>query len=165
MLEYPTLVGIFSLFQLNVVDNPELGPLLDITVETAQKVMSTNFFGTVRFVRLIGPLMVKRKKGLIIPVGSTAGELSIPFMGYYSPTKAALHSYTETLGLELKPFGVHVMLCSPGTVISNIANVNLRAFLRSTSRINLLSPVSRTSLNVTRPIYVKTRFTVHLSNS
>ncbi|KAF9553107.1 oxidoreductase [Agrocybe pediades] len=102
-----------------------VGPLLDITVETAQKVMDTNLFGTVRLVRLIGPHMVKRKKGLIIPVGSTAGELSIPFMGYYNPSKAALHAYTETLALELKPFGVHVMLCSPGSVKSNIADVSV----------------------------------------
>jgi len=123
MLESQTLVStLFPPFH-DVSDHPELGALLDITVETAQNVMDTNFFGTVRFVRLIGPHMVKRKKGLILPVGSTAGELSVPFMGYYNPSKAALHSYAETLALELKPFGVHVMLCSPGTVKSNIANV------------------------------------------
>ncbi|KAF8901501.1 hypothetical protein CPB84DRAFT_1777455 [Gymnopilus junonius] len=99
-----------------------VGALLDIPLETAQKVMDTNLYGTVRLVHLIAPQMVNRGRGLIVPVGSTAGELSVPFMGYYNISKAALHAYSETLKEELRPFGVNVMLLVPGTVISKIAD-------------------------------------------
>lgn len=99
------------------------GALLDVSLETAQMMMDVNLYGTLRLVRLVGPQMAKRGKGLILPVGSTAGELSVPFRGHYNASKAALHAFTETLAEECRPLGVHVMLCSPGTVVSNIINV------------------------------------------
>lgn len=72
--------------------------------------------------------MVKRGKGVIVPIGSINGQLPCPFMGMYNASKAAVHSYTETLTNELKPFGVHVMLVSPGAVKSKIASVSLPPF-------------------------------------
>jgi 1-acylglycerone phosphate reductase len=41
-------------------------------------------------------------------------------MGTYSATKAALHSFSESLDMELCPFGVRVMLLAPGMIRSNI---------------------------------------------
>jgi len=101
-------------------------PLLDVSVETAKMVMDTNLYGTMRLVQLIGPQMAKRGKGLIVPIGSTAGELPVPFKGLYNASKAALHAYTETLGEECRPLGVSVMLCAPGNVSSNIANNSVK---------------------------------------
>ncbi|KDR72264.1 hypothetical protein GALMADRAFT_253091 [Galerina marginata CBS 339.88] len=116
-----------------------IGALLDVSIETSQRIMDTNYFGTVRLVRLIGTRMALRGKGLIIPIGSTAGELPIPFKGHYNASKAALHSFTETLGEELRPFGVNVMLCAPGTVRSNIANNEAKNFERNLPQDSLYS--------------------------
>lgn len=102
--------------------------MLDVPLETAQKVINTNLFGVIRLVNLVGPRMVKRGKGVIVPIGSINGQLPCPFMGMYNASKAAVHSYTETLTNELKPFGVHVMLVSPGAVKSKIASVSLPPF-------------------------------------
>ncbi|KAF9481263.1 oxidoreductase, partial [Pholiota conissans] len=99
--------------------------LLDVPLETAQKIINTNLFGVIRLVNLVGPKMVKRGKGAIVPIGSISGELPCPFMGMYNASKAAVHAYTETLTNELKPFGVHVMLVSPGAVKSKIASVSI----------------------------------------
>jgi 1-acylglycerone phosphate reductase len=103
--------------------------LLDVPLETAQKVINTNLFGVIRLVNLVGPRMVKRGKGVIVPIGSINGELPCPFMGMYNASKAAIHAYTETLTNELKPFGIHVMLVSPGAVKSKIASVSPHPFL------------------------------------
>ncbi|KAF9481265.1 oxidoreductase [Pholiota conissans] len=96
--------------------------LLDVPLESAQKVINTNLFGVIRLVNLVAPKMVKRGKGTIVPIGSINGELPCPFMGMYNASKAAVHAYAETLTNELKPFGVHVMLVSPGAVKSKIAS-------------------------------------------
>lgn len=135
-----------------------LGALLDVSIETAQRIMDTNFFGTVRLARLIGNRMALRGKGLIIPVGSTAGELPIPFKGHYNASKAALHAFTETLGEEIRPFGVTVMLCAPGTIRSNIANVT-RASVRH-FQLQLIPCIHRTKRKTSKAIYRKIRFTV-----
>lgn len=137
------------------------GPLLDIPLEMAQKVMDTNLFGTLRLVQLIGPRMAKRGKGLIIPVGSTAGELSLPFMGHYNASKAALHAFTETLAEECRLINVNVMLCVPGSIVSNIANVSVfSASLRT--RSNIIS--HRMRLNITKAICKKIRFTTDIKH-
>jgi len=108
-----------------------VGALLDVSLETAQKVMDINFYGTLRLVHLIGPRMGRRGKGLIVTMGSTSGELPIPFAGLYNSSKAALHAYTETLAEECRPLGVNVMLCVPGTVVSNIAKNEAKIYERN----------------------------------
>jgi 1-acylglycerone phosphate reductase len=94
--------------------------------------MDTNLFGTIRLVNAVVPRMATRGQGLVIAVGSILGELGTPFSGLYNTSKAALHSYIETLSLECKPLGVKVMLVSPGSVRSNIIVV-CSLFLPSTA--------------------------------
>ncbi|KAF8172066.1 oxidoreductase [Pholiota molesta] len=103
-----------------------IDPLLDVTLERSQSVMDTNLFGTIRLVNAVVPRMATRGQGLVIAVGSILGELGTPFSGLYNTSKAALHSYIETLSLECKPLGVKVMLVSPGSVRSNIIVIEKR---------------------------------------
>ncbi|KAJ7680705.1 hypothetical protein DFH06DRAFT_1290477 [Mycena polygramma] len=98
-----------------------IGPLLDTPFEEGTKVMETNFFGFVRLVKNVVPLMSKRKKGTVVAVGSILGELATPFQGFYNASKAALHSYTETLRMECEPLNVKVVLLAPGSIKSNIS--------------------------------------------
>ncbi|KAJ6489512.1 hypothetical protein C8R47DRAFT_1215324 [Mycena vitilis] len=98
-----------------------IGPLLDTPFEEGNKVMETNFFGFVRLVKNVVPLMAKRKKGTVVAVGSILGELATPFQGFYNASKAALHSYTETLRMECEPLNVKVVLLAPGSTKSNIS--------------------------------------------
>ncbi|KIK65931.1 hypothetical protein GYMLUDRAFT_952702 [Collybiopsis luxurians FD-317 M1] len=100
-----------------------LGPLLDLPVDHVKSVMDTNFFGFVRLCNAIVPRMAKSNhKGLIVAIGSILGEFGTPWTGIYNASKAALHSYTETLEMECRPLGVNVMLVAPGSIVSNIAN-------------------------------------------
>ncbi|KAJ3930590.1 MAG: NAD-binding protein [Lentinula lateritia] len=102
---------------------PGIGPLVDLPIDYIQSVMNTNFFGFARLCNYIVPRMAKSKtKGLIIPIGSILGEIGTPWTGIYNASKAALHSYAETLEMECRPLGVKVMLVAPGSIVSNIAN-------------------------------------------
>ena len=102
-----------------------IGPLLDLPVDHVKSVMDTNFFGFVRLCNAIVPRMAKSNhKGLIVAIGSILGEFGTPWTGIYNASKAALHSYTETLEMECRPLGVNVMLVAPGSIVSNIANVS-----------------------------------------
>jgi len=98
-----------------------IGPLLDTPFEEGLKVVQTNFFGFVRLVKNVVPRMGVRGKGTVVAIGSILGELATPFQGFYNASKAALHSYTETLRMECQPIGVKVVLISPGSIRSNIS--------------------------------------------
>ncbi|KAJ6575621.1 NAD-binding protein [Mycena vulgaris] len=97
------------------------GPLLDTPFEEGVKVVETNFFGFVRLVKNVVPRMGTRGTGTVVAIGSILGELATPFQGFYNASKAALHSYTETLRMECQVIGVKVVLIAPGSIKSNIA--------------------------------------------
>lgn len=84
------------------------GALEEVSLDEARAQFETNFFGAVRMVKAVLPLMRRQKQGQIINVTSLAGLSAIPFMGMYSASKFALEGYTEALRLELKPFGIRV---------------------------------------------------------
>jgi NAD(P)-dependent dehydrogenase (short-subunit alcohol dehydrogenase family) len=83
-------------------------------VDEAKAQFETNFFGVVRMVKAVLPLMRRQKHGQIITVSSLSGISPIPFMGIYSASKFAAEGYAEALRHELKPFGIRVSLIEPG---------------------------------------------------
>ena len=72
--------------------------------------------------------MIRQGSGLIANVGSVTAYLSTPWGGLYSASKAAVHSISDALRIELAPFGVHVSVVAPGAIKSNIGDNNLKAF-------------------------------------
>lgn len=71
------------------------------------------------------PLLIE-SKGLIVNIGSLAGVIPYVFGSVYNASKAALHSYSATLRLEVEPFDVRVMVVVTGGVKSNIARLDRR---------------------------------------
>jgi NAD(P)-dependent dehydrogenase (short-subunit alcohol dehydrogenase family) len=90
------------------------GALEELSLEEARAQFETNFFGVVRMVNAVLPLMRQQERGHIVNMGSLAGLSSIPFLGIYSASKFALEGYTEALRHEVKPFNIHVSLTEPG---------------------------------------------------
>lgn len=80
----------------------------------AKAQFETNFFGIVRMVKGVLPLMRHQKEGQIINISSLAALAPMPFMGIYSATKFAVDGYTEALRLEVKPFNIRVSQVEPG---------------------------------------------------
>jgi NAD(P)-dependent dehydrogenase (short-subunit alcohol dehydrogenase family) len=98
------------------------GALEELSTEEARAQFETNFFGVVRMVNAVLPLMRRQKRGHIVNAGSLSGLSSIPFLGIYSASKFALEGYTEALRHELKPFNIHVSLTEPGFLKTPMMN-------------------------------------------
>ncbi|HHV95415.1 MAG TPA: SDR family oxidoreductase [Clostridiaceae bacterium] len=90
------------------------GAIEDTTFDEAFSQFDTNFFGVLRVLRNVVPVMRRRGEGLIINISSVAGLISIPFQSMYSASKFALEAMSEALRIELKPFGIKVVIIEPG---------------------------------------------------
>jgi len=95
------------------------GPIETVTIDETKKLFETNFYGTLRVLQTILPEMRKQGRGRIINVSSIGGVLGLPFQGTYSATKFALEGMTEALRMEVKSFGVDVVLVEPGDFKTN----------------------------------------------
>jgi len=90
------------------------GAIEDTAFEEAFSQFDTNFFGVMRVLRNVVPVMRRAGKGLIINISSVAGLIPIPFQSMYSASKFALEAMSEALRIELKPFGIKVVIIEPG---------------------------------------------------
>ncbi|NBC25734.1 MAG: SDR family NAD(P)-dependent oxidoreductase [Bacteroidetes bacterium] len=84
------------------------------SVDQARFQMETNYFGAIRTMQAVLPVMRKAGSGLIINTSSLVGRISPPFFSTYTATKHALEAYSQGLRYELSPFGVDVVLVEPG---------------------------------------------------
>jgi len=92
------------------------GAIEEVTVEQARAQFETNYFGLLRMVRAVLPVMRAQKSGLIAATSSLAGLVPLPFWGQYNASKFAVEGLMETLRHEMKPFGVNVAMVEPGAV-------------------------------------------------
>ena len=66
--------------------------------------------------------LLRASKGLIVNIGSVSGVTTTPFSGVYCASKAALHSISDALRLELTPFSIGVLTVMPGAIASDFGN-------------------------------------------
>ncbi|HCE57700.1 MAG TPA: oxidoreductase [Prolixibacteraceae bacterium] len=108
------------------------GPLETLPDEYIRKQFETNFFGLVELTRLVLPVMRKQGGGTIINIGSIGGLMGLPFQGYYSASKFAIEGFSEALRMEVKQFGIKVVVINPGDFHTN-NTANRRGFLAAIS--------------------------------
>jgi NAD(P)-dependent dehydrogenase (short-subunit alcohol dehydrogenase family) len=90
------------------------GAIEDTSADEARAQFDTNFFGVHRMCRAVLPHMRKQRAGCIINMSSLAGQIAIPFQGFYSASKFAIEGYTEALRMEVRCFSVRVSMIEPG---------------------------------------------------
>ncbi len=86
------------------------------SIEQAQAIFDTNFFGMVRMTRAVVPHMRSQRGGRIINIGSVLGFLPMPYMALYSATKHAVAGYSESLDHELRTLGIRVSVVEPAYI-------------------------------------------------
>jgi NAD(P)-dependent dehydrogenase (short-subunit alcohol dehydrogenase family) len=92
------------------------GAVEDTPMDEARAQLETNFWGTVRVVRCVLPLMRSRGRGRVVLMSSIGGVVGLPFQAFYTASKFALEGYAEALAYEVAPFGIDVTLVEPGNV-------------------------------------------------
>ena len=85
-----------------------------------RKQFETNLFGLIAVTQAIIPLMRSQHNGKIINISSISGQIGFPGMSPYVSSKFALEGFSESLRLELKPFGIDVVLIEPGSYKTDI---------------------------------------------
>ncbi|KAJ7247049.1 hypothetical protein C8J57DRAFT_1674604 [Mycena rebaudengoi] len=101
-----------------LVNNAGVGltmPLLDTDVDEAARLHDINLWGTLRTVQAFADLIIAAR-GKVVNVSSVGSVTNMAWNGAYSASKAGLHRVSETLRLELAPFGVSVLTVMLGGV-------------------------------------------------
>jgi len=92
------------------------GALEDVPLDEARRQFEVNVFGAARLTQLVLPHMRAQRSGTIVNVTSMGGKIYTPLGGWYHGTKFALEAISDCLRLEVKPFGIHVVVVEPGGI-------------------------------------------------
>ncbi|KAI4175899.1 MAG: hypothetical protein LQ346_007998, partial [Caloplaca aetnensis] len=108
-------------------------PTLDFDIETAKKMYEINVWGMLRVTQIFAPCVIAAR-GSIVNISSIAPFVNTPWMGIYTGSKAAMTAISDTLRLELAPFGVNVVTVNTGAVSTNTLSTGLDFELPPSSR-------------------------------
>lgn len=100
----------------------QMGALLDMSIETLQQQFDVNLFAQLRLIQAVSQGMIQRNRGRIVNIGSVSGVTATPFAGAYCASKAALHLLSDSLRMELAPFGIDVVIVQPGAIQSSFGD-------------------------------------------
>lgn len=105
----------------------ELMPL-----DTVRALFETNTLGTIALTQAVLPQFRARGAGVVVNVTSSVTLKALPLVGAYRASKAAVNAYTESMAVELEPFGVRAHLVLPGrapdTRFGDNARANMHGF-------------------------------------
>ena len=106
------------------------GPAEVLPDEYLKLQIETSFIGLVNLTREVLPVMRNQHEGSIINISSIGGLIGLPYQAYYSAAKFAIEGFSEALRMEVKSFGIKVILVNPGDFRTN-NSANRRKFLAS----------------------------------
>lgn len=92
------------------------GAVENVSMEEARKQLEVNVFGLARLTQLVIPHMRQQGSGRIVNLASIAGKLALYFGGWYHVSKFAVEGFSDALRMELKPFGIDVVIIEPGSI-------------------------------------------------
>jgi short-subunit dehydrogenase len=99
---------------------------IDLQLDVMRKLMETNYWGTVYCTKFAMPHLLK-SSGSLIGVISIGGYVGMPGRSAYSASKFAVRGFLDTIRVENRKTGLHVMIVAPGFTTSNIRRAALLA--------------------------------------
>lgn len=99
------------------------GAVEDTTLEDARRQFEVNIFGLASLTQKVLPHMRNQKAGTIINISSMGGKVYTPLGAWYHATKHALEGWSDSLRLELKQFGINVVIIEPGAIKTEFGDV------------------------------------------
>ncbi len=154
------------------------GALEDVPLEEAKYQFEVNIFGLARLTQLLLPTMRNQKSGRIINISSIGGSFGEPHGAWYHATKFAVEGLSDSLRMELKQFGIDVVIIKPGAILTEwngiarehllktsgstaygaLARKHVKMLADADNRGSLPSVVAKTILKAVRASKPKTRY-------
>ena len=103
------------------------GAVEEVSMEDAKKQFDVNLFGMARVTQAVLPHMRDKKAGRIINISSMGGKIYTGLGAWYHATKHAVEGWSDCLRLEVKEFGIDVVIVEPGLINTNFYNVMMQS--------------------------------------
>ena len=128
------------------------------SIATVRELFETDTLGTIALTQAVLPQFRQRKAGVIVNVTSSATLKALPLIAAYRASTAAVNAFTESMALELEPFGVRAHLVLPGRAPDTRFGENARARMLGFDHEtyadlarNVMAHLADTSSPITRP--------------
>jgi NAD(P)-dependent dehydrogenase (short-subunit alcohol dehydrogenase family) len=95
------------------------GPLETLTAEQLRAQLEVNLVGPVALTSALIPTL-RESRGRVVNVSSIGGRMALPFVAPYHISKFGLEAFSDSLRMEVKPFGIEVSVIEPGSVKTEI---------------------------------------------
>jgi 3-hydroxy acid dehydrogenase / malonic semialdehyde reductase len=139
-----------------------LNPIHEGVIDDWERMIDTNVKGLLYMSRLVSPLMVERKQGHIINIGSIAGKEVYPNGNVYCGSKFAVDAITKGMRIDLLPYNVKVTQVAPGAADTEFSLVRFKGDKqRADSVYNGFTPLS--AGDVADAVYYVTTLPAHVN--
>jgi NAD(P)-dependent dehydrogenase (short-subunit alcohol dehydrogenase family) len=104
-----------------VVNNAGIGvggPIQTVSLDDVRRQLEVNVVGQIAVTQATLPKL-RRSRGRLVFISSLNGRVSIPLSGVYNSSKFALEALADSLRVELRPWGVRVILVEPGAIATD----------------------------------------------
>lgn len=102
-----------------------IGAVEDVDITEAREQFETNVFGVAALTKAVLPVMRQQQSGRIINTSSMSGKVYAPLSSWYHASKHALEGWSDCLRLEVKPFGIDVVIIEPGMIATAFGDVSI----------------------------------------
>lgn len=99
---------------VNCAGYGSFGAIENVSLDEARRQLEVNVFGLAALCRAVLPGMRAQGYGRIVNIGSVAGRACLYFGGWYNVSKYAVEAFSDALRMEVRDFGVDVVLIEPG---------------------------------------------------
>ena len=107
------------------------GAVEDVAIDEARRQFEVNLFGLARLTQLVTPTMRDQGAGRIVNVSSIGAVIYEPFGAWYHATKFAVEGFSDSLRVELRPFGIDVVIVRPGGIRTEWNTIARESLVRS----------------------------------
>jgi NAD(P)-dependent dehydrogenase (short-subunit alcohol dehydrogenase family) len=105
------------------------GSLEEVAMDEGRRQVEVNLFAPARLIQLVLPHMRDRRSGRIVNISSMGGTFGEPLGSWYHATKFAVEGLSDSIRIELAPFGIDVVVIQPGAIITEWSGIASRSVL------------------------------------
>ena len=110
------------------------GSIEDVSMEEAKYQLEVNVFGAMRLTQLVLAKMRENRYGKIVNISSIAGKVVMPFGGWYHASKFAIEALSDAMRVEVKQFGIDVIVIEPGGIKSEWGDIAAESLMRTSGK-------------------------------